>query len=59
MTYIPTKITLTERIGFDRQVAEMLLHLAETQNRDPRELAAELLKAAIERMAKSCGPQSV
>ena len=47
MSYIPTKVTLTRQIGFTREAAVALADLARALDRDPRELAAELLSAAI------------
>ena len=47
--YIPTKITLTEKVGFDKTTSRLLREIAEGENEDPRQLAARLLREALDR----------
>ncbi len=46
--HIPTKITLTRKLGFSRDAAFLLRELAREQDQDPREFAAKLLTEALE-----------
>ena len=52
MDYIPKKITLTRGTGFDEETAQILAELADTAKAEPRQIASQLLAAAV-RKAKA------
>jgi len=49
MEYVPTKITLTRKVGFSEAIARGLRKIAEFQNKDPRQLACEMLLSPVQR----------